>query len=130
MSIRYEIFFDCEKPIEEVRKQLKELIGAPLELVEDWEHWDMYSTQVLGLKMQLRDYRENSSKLVGGDLSSYTYQLLVYYIRELTGLSEGKVWMETANVEIARMIARNLKCRSIFVADDVITHRFELETQE
>lgn len=129
MSVDYSILFDSSDPIDIVKTQVEKIINSSFELSENWEYYDLYYVEVLGLWIQMRDWRTNAKHYEGKDeeFSKFTYQIQIGYIRKLTGLSEGKSWVRIAVVELARMINRNLKCNSAVMAQDIITHRFKVE---
>ncbi len=126
MSSDYTILFKSKKPISIVKTQLEKLINSPLKLSEKWKHGDLYYTELLGLWLQLEDCREEP-EFSDGEFSQYTYEIVVGSLGELIPPRYGKPLVQTVIVELARMITRNMKCNSVVMRDDVITHRFAVE---
>jgi hypothetical protein len=128
MSVDYSILCDSKEPIDVVKTQLEQIINSQFKLSENWDYYDLYYVEVLGLWIQFHDWRESAKHYQDDEEDSqFTYQVQVGYVRKITGLLDGKDWERIAIVELARMISRNLKCKAVVMAQDVMTHRFEVD---
>lgn len=125
MSVDYSIFIDSEEPIDVVKTKMEKVTCSSYKLNEEHKHsfGDIYYTEVLGLWLQFRDYRENRKRLFG-EFPRHSYHFQIGYLRDITGLDRGKDWQRIAVVELAQMISRNLNCMSVVCRDHIVTHRY------
>lgn len=134
MSISYKILIDKDASVSEVKSGLEKIIKTTFEFSENWEYYDLYYTEALGLWIQFyerdnpmsRSYNERFPDLED-KYAQYTYQIQVGYLGDLIDPVDGKPWVRYAIVELARMINRNMNCNCLVFAEDVVTHSFIVE---
>jgi hypothetical protein len=133
MSVSYKILIDKNGSVPEVKSGLEQIINARFELSENWEYYDIYYLEIMGLWVQFyeldnaisRRYNQQFPEL-NEEYSQYTYKIQVRFLGDLIDPVDGKPWVRCAIVELARMINRNMKCNCLVFAEDVVTHSFSV----
>ncbi len=128
MSFNYKILIESDDSLETVKTQLEQIIGVSLELSKEWDLYDLYYVEVVGLWIQLSEYGKFGPPLeIDDEFYPYSYRVEVGFLGELINPEHGKPLVQYVIVELARMITRNMKHNCVVVRTDVITHRFMVE---
>lgn len=128
MSADYKILIESDEPVQTVKNQLEQIIGIPLKLSEEWDLYDLYYVEVIGLWIQLSEYGKFGQPLEPDDeFYPYSYIVQVGFLGKLINPGDGKSLVRCVIVELARMIAGNMKNNCVVVKTDTITHRFTAE---
>src|SRR5688572_12658186 len=105
MSSDYKILIESDEPIETVKPQLEQIIGVPLELSKEWDLYDLYYVEVVGLWIQLSEYGKFGPPLeIDDEFYPYSYRVQVGFLGELINPEHGKPLVQCVIVELARMI--------------------------
>lgn len=129
MSSDYSILVESNNSLEVIKDELEHIINFPLHLVEEWEYFEMYSIQLMGLWIQLHEFRKLGES-VEDEFSRYNYQIQVGFLGNLIDPNDGRAWVHTSCVELARMITRNTGCDTAVVKNYVVTHTFLIERND
>ena len=70
-------------------------------------------------------YKEQFPDIVD-EHAQYTYKIRIGHLGASIDLYDGKQWVRSAIVELAKMISRNLECNSLIFAEDLVTHSFAM----
>lgn len=128
MSADYKILIESDESVQAVKTQLEQIIRVPMKLSQEWDLYDLYYVEVVGLWIQLSEYGKFGPLLeVDDEFYPYSYIVQVGFLGKLISPEYGKPLVQCVIVELARMIAGNMKNNCVVVRTDVITHRFTVE---
>ncbi len=131
MSSDYKILIESDEQILLIKTKLEQIIRVPMKLSQNWEYYDLYYVELIGLWIQLSEYGKFGPPLkIDDEFYPYSFKVQVGFLGELINPEYGKPLVRSVIVELARMIAKNMKNNCVVVRDDLITHNFTIDSKK